>query len=227
MSAPLESPVVVAWENLAPVEEHLNSPLTSRAGRCAICQRNPIQVEAIADVVSANYTAFDVIDLSADGFCQACSWAHRERSARRSPVIVSGQLAGWSRASEIKELLSAPLPMTIACSLPIGGRRHVLPFLEWGKVVTDRGTFSWDENAAKLMSLAFDLTRAGAKEDEIVSEPAPPFRILKPKEVNTAKIMEIWERVLPWQGTPHLRVAAAISAATPHYSFDFESEAPF
>lgn len=226
MSAPQESPVVVAWESLAPSEEHRNSPLTSVAGRCAICQRIDVPVEPIVNVVSANYTAFDAIDLSADGFCQACTWAHKDRSARRAPVIVSGKQAGWSRASEIKELLSSALPMTIACSLPIGGRRHVLPFMEWGKITTDRGAFTWDSDAASLMPVVFDLKKTGAKEEEISTLPAPPYRVIKLKEVNTSKVLELWERILPWQATPHLRIAAAVAAACPYFEFD-NGEVPF
>ena len=102
-----------------------------------------------------------------------------------------------------------PVPPEIAVTLPLAGKKHLLPQAEWGTVSSDSGGLPWTEEAAALTILVASLREAGVKETEFI-EPVPPYRIVAATLTDTnatLSLMTHWEELRTWQGTPHLVVS--------------------
>lgn len=155
---------------------------------------------------------------SGRGWCAVCAWLYRDAGLRKAPVVVrSGAAAPAAGAPGVTVgveglgvVLSSPLPLSCAVSVPVSGRKHLVPNLRWGCVVSDGGVFRWGAGEAGFVDVYVWLRRLGVGSREMAA-PAPPWRMLGPPHVpqeGPEAVLEAWERLRVWQGTPVWPVAA-------------------
>jgi len=203
-------PVRVAWRYLAVPEFSSDSGLDeSNSGVCARCEVITVLMP-IQEVVSSNFTGWEGLAPEAQGLCESCSWSFRESRLRINAVLVHSELgAVWASRDQVTACLQVPLTEEVALSVPILGKKHLLPYSEWGTVVGDDGALPWREPEAKLTCVVVALRSFGVRESEM-GEPVPPYRVVSDLLADTQATLDLmakWEELRPWQGTPQFAIA--------------------
>ena len=202
-------PVRVAWRSLSPAETSEQFSISETNGVCARCEIIALVVP-LHKVVSENFTGWGTVDPNGEGFCESCAWAFQEPALRVNSILIHQELgAVWASREQVATCLQVPFTEEITLSIPLQGKKHLLPYAEWGTVVSDDGAYPWGENEAKLATLLIYLRGFGVKESEF-NEPVPPYRIvseLLSDTTATLELMEKWELLRSWHGTPQLLIA--------------------
>lgn len=192
-------PVVVAWASCArPQPDGVGA-----TGRCARCL-NVAALVPVGDVVSNKFTgATEWLDPRGSGLCPACTWGYRTPELRRQVLLVDLASGDLSRITheQLYALLSAPEPLGahLAVSLPLAGRKHVLPAAQWGRVCADGTTIPWSaQDAGRLARLAA-LRSAGVAAARL-AEDAPPWSAVRSATpAGRVEILEHWQALEPWR----------------------------
>lgn len=208
MSAtPLDSadPLRVAWRSLS--EHGAEEP--DADGECARCAvLGPIV--PLKDVVSENFTGWEGLDPSAPGLCVSCSWGYTPVELRTRPVLVHREEGAiWATPDQVLTSLCQPFPPDMALSMPVAGKKHLLPYAEWGTVSSDGGPLPWTQEAANLARTLVELRFMGVREKEL-SAPAAPYRVviaLMSDTEATMRILNAWTELHAWQDGPYFAVA--------------------
>lgn len=196
-----DSPLSVAHRAAAPSP---GSGLT-RSGRCARCDTNDAATTPTSAAVSARFT--DVDDWTDPGgavLCRACTWAYRTPELRRVAHVITRDPPSVHPPGphELHRLLSAPLPQTVALTVPTDGRKHLLPHARWGRIRTPDLTLAWTDGDAHRLTVMARLRGYGFTETALVA-PAPDYATLSrlPSEV-WEDVMDDWAALSPWRSAP-------------------------
>lgn len=204
-------PVTLAWQSAgSPQPGDL-----SDAGRCARCLDETDLVPA-ADVVSNKFTGRpDWADPHGQGLCPACTWAYRTLELRRRPMLVDShehQATHLEHADLYQLLTAGPLPQHLAITLPISGRKHVLPHATWGRICADGALIPWSGDDSDRLVVVAGLRAAGVPATKL-AHAAPPWSVARSMPPGAiATLLERWQAVDPWRRrTLWLDVAIAVT----------------
>lgn len=198
----LSDPLHVAWEYLQDISENDS---TSRRGICARCKQTGY-LTPLSAVISHNFTGWEGINPAADGMCQPCAWGFNQTILRTQPLYIDDQLARFASLHELSDLLTAPLPSNIALTVPIAGKKHLLPYAHWGRITSDAGTHVWGPHEATLMRDIIKLRLSGVT-SVALAQTAPPIKLL----IEQPGIHTTWAQLNQWRRTPFLSIAIKIS----------------
>lgn len=170
-------------------------------GPCVICGNSGDVIDA-SQVASESFMDWDRCPNWRAGtpavFCVPCAWTLRDRGFRTNPRTVSGR--------PISAVLSEPIHITEAVSLPLSRQIHVAPFVRWGHVHTDRQALQWGPLEVERFHLVAWLRGVGFGETAL-TEAAPRWQVLR-KIDDRARVLDAWSQLAAWRGhTDHLAVA--------------------
>jgi hypothetical protein len=171
-------------------------------GRCSCCGTAGPALAA-RDVLSANFGDWDRMPWRSTGqLCPACAWVFGTRAWRLYAHVVTARPALDRVApSRLYALLAAgPLPPTVAVSVPVGGKRHVAPWMAWGQIVSDHGPVTWAAaDAGRLAHLR--VLRGRGYGETVLTLPAPPWPLLR-RDPDRADTMARWPEIDAWRAYP-------------------------
>lgn len=182
-------------------------------GSCARCRADG-KILPIDTVVSRNFTAWDGLDAAAKGFCETCAWGYSDPTLRTRPILITVETAHVASRDELRRLLSHPLTNQQALTLPVSGKKHLLPNLEWGCVASDDGSLLWSDDAAALMTTLLTMRGIGATEKDLLTAAPPAHLLLSSYQAQARQIFSAWETMNDWRGTPYWDVAVKASRPT-------------
>lgn len=185
---------------------------THGAGLCARCGKEGASVP-VRRVVSRNFTGWDGWDSpTGSGLCAACAWAYRTPELRLQTLEVRRGPAKLRRLdpSGLALVLSEPIAATLAVTLPLRGRKHLLPAAQWGRICVDDVCIPWGSGDVERLAIMQGLRRLGFG-PRMLSEPVPHYGLLRdlPADRRVA-VIEQWRALAPWrQRLLWLKVAVA------------------
>jgi len=99
------------------------------------------------------------------------------------------------------------VPLREALVVPLSGRKHLLPYAQWGTVRIDDINLTWSSGDITRLQIVASLRSRGLAATAL-SEPAPSWGWIRtqPDELRAAALRE-WDALAPWRGTPHLQLA--------------------
>ena len=192
-------PVEVAYRHHAPTEP----AAVSTVGVCCRCGQT-VPVRSIGSVVSAKFTGFDLLG-AGDGLCQGCAWAF-STPARRLVLSITATAATLLDTPSLFDSLLRPSGSS-AIVVPLSGRKHVLPYAQWGTVRVDDINLTWQPSDVHRLRIVADLRLLGAPAPSLPAA-APPARWLTSRHPTTWEAIDRqWRQLDPWRPTPHLDLA--------------------
>lgn len=172
-------------------------------GMCCRCGRRD-QVLPTRAVVSAKFTGFDQFH-DGEGLCACCAWSF-SAAARPMVLSITPMAATMLDTPSLFQCLQHPAGQA-ALVVPIGGRKHVLPYAQWGTIRVDDINLSWRTTDAKRLLLVAELRLRGAPALAL-HEPSPPSRWLTTQPPSTwESTYQQWRELDPWRATPYLHLA--------------------
>lgn len=192
-------PVHVAWRDVA-----ASGKRSGQLGRCRRCGSED-QVTPLSAVVSAKFTGFDQMR-AGDGLCAPCAWAF-ESKTRQLTMAISPHQARVLDAPALFEVLL--LPVRDAVVVPITGRKHVLPYAQWGSARVDDANLAWTQADANRLRVVASLRSRGVPASTL-HDPTPPWAWARRNLDLTTTTQREWDAIAPWRNTPY--VALAIKA---------------
>lgn len=214
------SPVDVVWRNAGrpdcgSKEKSLRWLPQGMCGQCR--QRDGREVALAHKVLSARFGSWDDIIPTTDGvqwLCRACAWAYRDTTARRTLYRVSAEDStpiSWTSLAD--SLLTGQLPDRVAFSAPVGGKRIVLPRLQWGAVVSDHGIVHWHNQHAQVVRMLRSIRAAGCNEHTLLS-PQAPIGVGSTPTVQ-AEVAQMWDALTPARRSPLWQFLVKLSRPHP------------
>jgi hypothetical protein len=201
-------PAKVAWRFLAE-DGAFSSDLQDICARCRVYT----DLSDMSDIVAKDFIGWEHFNENSKGLCISCSWAYREQSLLKNPILLHiSKGAIWATWEQLLLAISTSFPVEISLVLPVLGDKHLLPHAQWGCVISDKGSYPWDSKAASLTSVVRAIKAHGVNDEEL-KEPAPPYRIIATMTAdtdNTVVLLRLWEQMLFWAGTPQLDIVLKI-----------------
>lgn len=202
-------PVKIAWDCLHNGFSY-GLALSQEVEECARC-RTMEKCVAISEVVSPNFTDWEIFKNERKGLCLKCSWALKTPELRTSNILLDKTkgTAVLVSAFETQEKLLNPLKIHEALTVPISGRKHLLVKVKWGEIVNDDASVPWSDGAASMLSSVKELRKDGVTTKALLND-YPPVSISRSTS-NLAEFFAKWEIVKKWRGTPQLDIALKIT----------------
>ena len=192
-------PVEVAYRHHAPTEP----AAVSTVGVCCRCGQT-VPVQSISSVVSAKFTGFDLLG-AGDGLCRGCAWAF-STPARRLVLSITATAATLLDTASLFDSLLRPSGSS-AIVVPLSGRKHVLPYAQWGTVRVDDINLTWQPSDVHRLRIVADLRLLGAPATSLPGS-APPARWLTSRHPSAWEAIDRqWRQLDAWRPTPHLDLA--------------------
>ena len=189
----------------APMLTHTDEPYLD--GTCDICHtQGPVRL--LHRIVSENFTDWDTLPRGTRYACDTCCWGYLTPDLRTKCYLINkndSTILPLTKAETRPHLITA-LPAHIALTVPLSGRKHLLPQAQWGYLSSDNGTILWDKEAAELMLDFCILREAGVTDEHLTGHTLPPRTVLTASGVYTA-----WERIKPWKSSPYYDVVSRVS----------------
>lgn len=207
--AGLDDVVEVAWNACGRPDLEL---AFSGASSCARCARRAPLVPA-SKAVSRRFTgASEWVDGRGNGLCAGCAWSYREPALRRLPHHITPTAIQAVPAGYLLKLLQQPLPLDQALTVPLGGRKHLLPAAQWGRVTLDDAQIPWSSSDAARLGTVLRLRTAGATEHDL-RRPTPPWPLLHRLDATErSPLMDDWASLDGWRSRTPLWLELAIIA---------------
>jgi hypothetical protein len=162
-----------------------NDPVGNRIGVCCRCGVSSPGIVAVRAVVSAKFNGWDQLH-HGDGLCPACAWSFRPEA----------------RA----------LTLAISTHNAISGRKHTLPYAQWGTVRVDDVNLFWREADVERLRIAASL-RARGLPGPALHEHAPPSSWLRNQPLETwLATQREWDALEPWRNTAYLPLVVKATA---------------
>lgn len=174
---------------------------------CGNCERQSLTAPA-KKVLTSQFGSWDsIIESPAGGrwLCSACAWAYRSVPYRRTPSIITLEETGngvsgkveWASKADLVQALSQPTPSNVALSIPLSGKKMILPVARWGMVATDTKVFRWSPRNHRQLQAALELRRMGTGEPAL-ADPSPPYYLFdKTDPAEHSRIRELWAVLKP------------------------------
>lgn len=161
---------------------------------CGACHREVLSVPA-TDVLSKNFASWDAIraDGPARWLCNACAWVYKTRPGLRYPLMITRDPAATQPTyTQLRQILSSPIPTTMSLIVPVSGNRTITPLAQWGRLTHDGGTILWTRRHANLLGIATELRVLGAWERSLL-DPSPPWKVLEALPVDQhERVRSLW-----------------------------------
>lgn len=173
------------------------------SGRCARCLTTAA-LTPVGLVVSNKFTgAADWADPQGSGLCPACTWGYRTVELRRRMLLVDRTRVRARRLepAQLYSILRTPddLGADQALSVPLAGRKHVLPAAQWGRVCVDGTPIPWTAQDADRLTRVAALRAAGVAAARL-GEDAPPWPVVRSADpAGRVEILEHWQALQPWR----------------------------
>lgn len=183
---------------LAQAVGQLDDPTTA-ARRCSLCGLVD-EGHALKDVISGNFGDYDKLHwLHSLHLCRVCTWSFRDRSLRLYPHAITSAYVGRCAPEQLCAILSSPLNGSDVLCVPIGGKRHLLPYAAIGVAATDAGSLLWNQaDCERLLTIA-RLRTLGFGEGALI-ESAPRWLVMrKLRPTERAEALTLWEQLDPWR----------------------------
>lgn len=196
----MHDPVAVAYRHLQPTAPGALPCSTSCCCRCGA----HLEVTPLHRIVSAKFTGFDALG-PGDGLCQSCAWSF-STPARRLCLLITATTATVLDSPSLYDQLLHPLA-SAAIVVPISGRKHVLPYAQWGTIRVDDINLTWRTRDTHRLHITAELRSRGVPATTL-NDPAPPTRWLTTQPPETWEpTQRQWRELDPWRNTPHLDLA--------------------
>lgn len=182
---------------------HVGGAKEAVGGRCARCATSRAATIPVRGVVSATFTGFDAwCNPRGAQLCAACAWAYQTPQLRTHPHQVTSvpTCTQLSPAQVCRCLASGPLPVTVALSVPLHpGRKHLVPYLQWGTVRVDDANLGWTLADAHRLEVMGELRRRGFGA-RALTQSSPPWDALRRRPASEwADIQNLWAELGPWR----------------------------
>lgn len=195
-------PVDAAYRYLGGSPKRSSVPL----GRCCRCgQLRPVQ--PLHRFVSPKFNGWSELRDGA-GLCASCGWAFASVS-KKDPMWISRKSAAAMTFEQIHDHLLRPLE-GIALVVPLSGRKHLLPYAQWGTVRVDDINLPWRIGDMRRLQILNELRREGVPASAL-QETTPPWTWLRHRLHEAELRSEQWRQLQPWRGTPYLLLAIKIT----------------
>lgn len=193
------TPHVHAWHHLG--RPAIDVGLTA-CGTCALCGTDGPTADA-RKVVSTNFDGWDHCRWRGAHdrpmFCGACTWALRRRDGRRWPAAVTADAVILDVSPDELRHQLGTVPFTAAVSVPVGGQKHLVPWLAWGCVSTDHGVHPWGLDDTHRLAVTERLRAVGFGEAAL-GERAPRWAIIRKLDISDRQwVMAHWADLGPWR----------------------------
>lgn len=186
-----------------------NGQVGNRVGVCCRCGVSSPGIVAVRAVVSAKFNGWDQLH-HGDGLCPACAWSFRPE-ARALTLAISTHNAVILDAALLCDQLLRPVTET-AIVVPISGRKHTLPYAQWGTVRVDDVNLFWREADVERLRIAASL-RARGLPGPALHEHAPPSSWLRNQPLGTwLATQREWDALEPWRNTAYLPLVVKATA---------------
>lgn len=198
----IEKPSVIEVLYHAAHKPDLSKKVPFGEGFCGRCHQRKRVAEA-SKVLSSRFGSWDWITPDTESkrrfLCHPCAWSYRETRLRRYATLIrrEGGAVHHPTGPELRQVLSGPLPPTVAILLPVAGKKAVAPMGAWGLIAADHGRMEWTRGLAKSLGRLMILKRLGASETALASPEIPGQLIdsLPPEEWLRAH--EAWRALAP------------------------------
>lgn len=190
---------------------------------CSHCGNHVTALRPLAEVVSNKFTGWDHYGTTPQHVlvCCRCEWAFAGDRVRTHAWVITAPgrrpgaaLAAHRDAAGFIASLTSPLPDDACMVLPTLGRRHAMPYAQWGCVSLDGRPLPWGHAAAQA---ARHVRRLDLLEVPLaaVFDPAPPTAVLVAAPPSRrSEILQIWEHLEPWRlDRDYLTVAIRCAAS--------------
>lgn len=98
----------------------------------------------------------------------------------------------WATKADLVAALSHAIPSTVALSIPLSGKKIVLPSAQWGRIATDTRVIQWRPRNHHQLQAAIELRSMGLGEAAL-ADPSPPYYLLdKTTPAQHARIKHLW-----------------------------------
>lgn len=174
---------------------------------CGNCD-TPSRTAPARKVLTPQFGSWDSIVETPTGgrwLCAPCAWAYRATPYRRAPAIITleedgkevGGRVRWASKADLVQVLSRPIPSHMALSIPLSGKKMVLPVARWGMVSTDTKVFRWSARNHRQLQAALELRGMGVGEPAL-ADPSPPYYLLDKTNPDLhPRIKELWASLKP------------------------------
>ena len=159
------------------------------------------------DVLSSQFTDWDKLPRGTETICRECEWAYQILELRTGCLLLTEEEATILPREKIADVLLQPFSLHQSATIPLTGRKHLLPSAEWGAVSSDMGTFTWDAAPAALAVAVKQLRRSNATDDVLVGKDFLASGSL----VADPRLWKALDVVRSWEGTPHLSILVKVS----------------
>lgn len=169
------APSRIVWRKLGQPDCGKREPKMkwSLGARCGRCLDKSTETALARPALSAQFGSWDEIMATTDGMqwlCRSCAWSYVSMESRRRSYRVTAR--GFTPAlwpTIAAELVTGPVPPSVAWSIPVGGKRIVLPRADWGLVATDHMVTPWTAGHADALRSVLQLRAAGVTESDLKS----------------------------------------------------------
>lgn len=202
-----KTPAYAAWFSLHEKYPVAKEKTERRAGICGIC-RQECNVRSLTDVLSTQFTDWDKIPRDTTVICEECEWVYQIPLLRTSYLYFTApDTARVLTREETSGMLLHSFSPLEALTLPLSGRKHLLPSCEWGTVTSDAGTFPWTVAEVELASAVRQLRESGASDAVLFGKD-----LLSPAVfVSEPQMWDMLTTVREWVGTPQLAMLVKVS----------------
>jgi hypothetical protein len=173
-------------------------PEGTPTGECALCGSQTALV-SVEKVVSRNFTDWDVLTGDKAGVCVLCAWAFTAPLPKTNPLVITTEPAARvASRDDLRTFLAQPLTSDAAITVPVSGKKHLLPRAAWGMVISDNGPLTWGEEAAAAFAAVVELRDLGVSEAAFASL-APPADVA----AANPSVLDTWSALGLWRSGPY------------------------
>lgn len=171
-------------------------------GFCGRCHRETDVADAIK-VLSRRFGSWD--DIVPDTrskqrhLCLPCGWAYRDKTLQYHPTTLAkgAQRLHHPSGSQLREMLSRPIPADTLVLFPVTGKKAVAPNARWGKITTDSGPLTWTRRHAVAVKDLTELKALGVPESALPLPAPPGYTLDTLAATDWAATQDAWRRLAP------------------------------
>lgn len=179
-------------------------------GLCCRCGLDGM-VTPLRRVVSHRFNDFDRLS-QGEGMCRPCAWAYHPSHRTKIWRIRTAGVDLLSANDLAQELSTTGSPTALV--VPIGGRKHLLPYAQWQTIRVDDINLNWTSRDVERLKLLTWLRDLGCPARSF-RDPTPPWRWIstQPPE-HWRAINEHWDALQPWRRNISFLTLALKATAT-------------
>lgn len=198
------TPAHVAYGALASAWAPTGAPT---AGTCGLCGTDGDVWEALG-VLSRRFSSWGLLAVDEGTgrrwLCARCAWAMTSPGAlRRERLVIRPdgvEQATWGTLGGL--LVDGALSAGACVVAPSGGKKTLLPYATWGRVVSDAGVLAWTCREAQVLRSGRFLRGLGASEGDLAEAAPPPLLLDRLEVAQRGCARAAWGVWGPWMNGP-------------------------